>query len=151
MQRDFGPTWRRESIRSSMSETVSRGLLDTSVVIDFRAVDSSLLPDVTAISAITVAELAAGPHATQDEIERARRQHRLQWVVARWDPLPFDGEVARAYGLIYAATRASGRTGRRRFADLLIAATALAHSLALYTRNPDDFEGLEQLVAIKSV
>ena len=151
MQRDFGPTWRRESIRSSMSETVSRGLLDTSVVIDFRAVDSSLLPDVTAISAITVAELAAGPHATQDEIERARRQHRLQWVVARWDPLPFDGEVARAYGLIYAATRASGRTGRRRFADLLIAATALAHSLALYTRNSDDFEGLEQLVAIKSV
>ena len=174
MQRDFGPTWRRESIRSSMSETVLRGLLDTSVVIDFRAVDSSLLPDVTAISAtviaeiavtsdssllpdvtaisaITVAELAAGPHATQDEIERARRQHRLQWVVARWDPLPFDGDVARAFGLIYAATRASGRTGRRRFADLLIAATALAHSLALYTRNPDDFEGLEQLVAIKSV
>ena len=117
MQRDFGPTWRRESIRSSMSETVLRGLLDTSVVIDFRAVDSSLLPDVTAISAITVAELAAGPHATQDEIERARRQHRLQWVVARWDPLPFDGEVARAYGLIYAAMRASGRSGRRRFAD----------------------------------
>ena len=151
MQRDFGPIWRRESIRSSMSETVSRGLLDTSVIIDFGAVDNLLLPDVTAISAITVAELAAGPHATQDDIERARRQHRLQWVVARWDPLPFDGDVARAYGLIYAAMRASGRSGRRRFADLLIAATALAHSLALYTRNPDDFGGLEQLVTIESV
>ena len=151
MQRDFGPIWRRESIRSSMSETVSRGLLDTSVIIDFKVVDNSLLPDVAAISAITVAELAAGPHATQDEIERARRQHRLQWVVARWDPLPFDGDVARAYGLIYAAMRASGRSGRHRFADLLIAATALAHSLALYTRNPDDFGGLEQLVTIESV
>jgi len=134
-----------------MSETLSRGLLDTSVVIDIGAVDNSLLPDVTAISAITVAELAVGPHATHDEFERAVRQHRLQWVVVRWDPLPFDGDVARAYGLIYAAMRASGRSGRRRFADLLIAATALAHSLSLYTRNPGDFDGLEQFVEIEGV
>ena len=134
-----------------MSETASRGLLDTSVVIDIGAIDNSLLPDETAISAITVAELAAGPHATQDEFERAVRQHRLQWVAVRWDPLPFDGDVARAYGLIYAAMRVRGRSGRRRFADLLIAATALAHSLALYTRNPGDFEGLGQFLAIESV
>ena len=78
-----------------MPET-TRGLLDTSVVIDLDRVDQSLLPDESAISAVTLAELAAGPHATSDEDERARRQDRLQWAAATWDPLPFDADAARA-------------------------------------------------------
>ena len=134
-----------------MTATGSRGLLDTSVVIDFDIIDHALLPDQTAISAITLAELATGPHATDDHEERALRQDRLHWAASRWDPLPCDTDVARAYGRVYAALRARGRTGRRRFADLLIGATALAHELALYTRNSADFAGLEGLIAIETV
>lgn len=134
-----------------MSETCSRGLLDTSVLIDFDQIDSAQLPDEAAVSAVTVAELAAGPQAAGDATERARRQDRLQWAASRWDPLPVDTEVARAYGRIYASVRESGRSSRRRFGYLLIAATALAHALPLYTRNPDDFTGLEPLITITNV
>jgi predicted nucleic acid-binding protein len=129
----------------------TRGLLDTSVVIDHDSLDPEQLPDESAICAVTVAELAAGPLATDDAQERARRQERLQWVTATWDPLPFDADAARAYGRVFAAVRASGRTARSRFADLLIAATAAAHRLPLYTRNPEDFAGLEGVVQIVEV
>ncbi len=129
----------------------NRGLLDTSVVIDHDVVDPALLPDESAISAVTLAELAAGPHATSDEQERARRQDRLQWAAATWDPLPFDAEAARIYGRLFAAAKATGRTSRRRLADLLIAATAAANGLPLYTRNPADFAGLQAVVTVKEV
>jgi len=126
-------------------------LLDTSVVVDHDLVDPALLPDESAIAAVTLAELAAGPHATKDEQERARRQDRLQWAAATWDPIPFDTEAARTYGRIFAATRAAGRSSRTRLADLLIASTAAANGLPLYTRNPTDFAGLEQIVNIVAV
>ncbi len=129
----------------------SRGLLDTSVVIDHDVVDPALLPDESAISAVTLAELAAGPHATSDEQERARRQDRLQWAAATWDPLPFDAEATRIYGRLFAAAKAAGRTSRSRLADLLIAATAAANGLPLYTRNPADFAGLQPIVTVKAV
>lgn len=124
----------------------ARGLLDTSVVIDLDRVDAADLPDEIAVSALTLAELAAGPHATSDPVERARRQDRLQRAEATFDPLPFDIDAARAYGRIYAAVVGSGRKARgRRAIDLLIAATALAAGLPLYTSNPDDFAHLVQL------
>ena len=129
----------------------SRGLLDTSVVIDHDVVDPALLPDESAIAAVTLAELAAGPHATRDPQERARRQDRLQWAAATWVALPFDMDAARMYGRIFAAVRASGRTSRTRLADLLIAATAAANGLPLYTRNPADFAGLNQLLTVKTL
>lgn len=129
----------------------SRGLLDTSVVIDHDLLDSGALPEESAIAAVTLAELAAGPHATTDRDERARRQDRLQWVAATWDPLPFDAEAARVYGRIFAATRAAGRSTRARQADLFIAAIAAAHGLPLYTRNPDDFAGLEAIVEVVAI
>jgi len=129
----------------------TRGLLDTSVVIDHNIIDPDALPDESAISAITLAELAAGPHATDDDSERLRRQDRLRWAAATWDPLPFDSDAAREYAHIFAATRAAGRTSRRRVVDLLIAATAAAHGLPIYTRNPDDLQGLEQVVTIVKV
>jgi len=130
---------------------LTRGLLDTSVVIDLDLVDPELLPDESAISAVTLAELAAGPHATLDEQERARRQDRLQWASATWDALPFDMDAARMYGRVFAAVRSTGRASRSRLADLLIASTVGANDLLLYTRNPADFVGLEQLVAVKTV
>lgn len=129
----------------------ARGLLDTSVVVDHDLIDPALLPDESAIAAVTLAELAAGPHATKDEQERARRQDRLQWAAATWDPVPFDAEAARTYGRVFAATRAAGRSSRTRLAGLLIASTAAANGLPLYTRNPVDFTGLEQIITIVAV
>lgn len=110
-----------------------------------------MLPEESAITAISLAELAAGPHATDDLAERARRQVRMQWVASTWDPLPFDAQAARSYGLIVASVKASGRTSRSRLADLLMAATAAANQLTLYTRNPGDFAGLEPIVKIVAV
>jgi predicted nucleic acid-binding protein len=126
-----------------------RGVLDTSVVVDLEHLDASVLPVEVAITSITMAELAAGPHATDDADERARRQDRLQRAEAAFDPIPFDIESARAYGRIYAAVVAAGLKARgARAVDLLIAATACAADLPLVTRNPDDFRGLESLINI---
>ena len=140
----------RSSTSGSMTDPAA-GLLDTSVVIDHDVIDPALLPLSTAIASITLAELAAGPHATGDPVERGRRQDRLQWAAATWEPLPFDAECARAYGRLYATLRASGRSPRTRVADLLIAATALAYGLPLYTRNPDDLQSLRPLVQVVTV
>jgi hypothetical protein len=129
----------------------SRGPLDASVVVDHDVVDPALLPVESAIAAVTLAELAAGPHATDDEIERGRRQDRLQWVATTWDPLPFDAEAARVYGRLFAAVRAGGRSPRRRLADLLIASTAAANGLPLYTRNAGDFAELDGVVTVVAV
>lgn len=129
-----------------------RGVLDTSALIDIEQLDPSMLPEEVAVSSITMAELAAGPHATRDPDERARRQDRLQRAEATFDPLPFDGEAARAYGRIFASVAASGRKARgARALDLLIAATALAAELPLYTRNGGDFRALEGLIDVITV
>lgn len=109
-----------------------------------------MLPAEIAITAITLAELSAGPAATADPDERARRQDRLQRAEAAFDPLPFDVEAARAYGRIF-AVRAQGRSPRPRPADLQIASIALASGLPVVTRNAGDFAGLEGLVTILSV
>ncbi len=129
-----------------------QGLLDTSVLIDLERVNPSSLPVEAAVSALTMAELAAAPHATADHAERARRQDRLQRAEAVFDPLPFDAESARAYGLVYAAVAGAGRTRRgARAVDLLIAATARAAGLPLYTRNPDDSRALHELIDVVTV
>jgi hypothetical protein len=139
-------------IRVAESQRAQRGVIDTSVVIDLEKLSESQLPIEIAVSAVTMAELAAGPHAAGDADERARRQDRLQRAEATFDPLPFDGEAARAYGRIYAAVVASGRTARgARAMDLLIAATASAAGLPLYTRNPEDFRSLRRLLDVVAV
>lgn len=126
-----------------------RGILDTSVVIDLERLDASVLPREVAVTSITMAELAAGPHATSDAAERARRQDRLQRAEAAFDPIPFDAAAARAYGRIYAAVIERGRRARgARAVDLLIAAVAAAAELPLCTRNPDDFSGLDDVVTV---
>ncbi len=127
----------------------ARGLLDTSVLIDLERIDPAELPVDVAVSAISMAELAAGPHATADSDERARRQDRLQRAEAAFDPLPFDSETARAYGRVFASTMSPGRKPRgARAVDLLIAATALSAKLPLYTRNADDFRALANLLNV---
>ncbi len=135
-----------------VDDRVARGVLDTSVVIDLETLDSNTLPSKVAVTALTMAELAAGPHAATNSAERARRQDRLQRTEAAFAPLPFDADAARAYGRIYAAVTAAGRKARgARAVDLMIAAVACSVELPLYTRNPDDFAALEGLVEIIAV
>ena len=129
-----------------------RGLLDTSVVVDLEHIPAGSLPLEVAISAITLAELAAGPHATDDPTERSRRQDRLQRAEAVFDPLPFGADAARAYGRVFSAVATAGRKPRgARAVDLLIAATAVAENLPLYTRNPGDFQALDNLIEVVTV
>ena len=135
----------------------SRGMLDTNILILRRQIDQGELPEEMAISAITLAELSAGLHqvrrsneqdAYDEHAERARRLENLQRAESEFDPVPFGAEAARVYGRVIAAVVAAGRQPRRRVADLMIAATAIAEGLDLYTTNPADFAGLERLTKI---
>lgn len=135
-----------------MAERHARGIVDTSVVIGLEAIDPGSLPEEMAVTAITLAELAALPHATDDPAERARRQERLQHTEATFDALPFDAAAARAYGRVYASVVAAGRKARgARAVDLLIAAVVLANDLPLFTANPEDFAALGGLVEVIAV
>ena len=123
------------------------GLLDTSTLLLLpRLGDPSALPDVPLISAVTLAELSVGPLVTDDEAERARRLAQVQQAEADFDPLPFDAAAARAFGQVASSLRRSGRKPAARALDALIAATAIANGLPLYTCNPDDFAGIAGLV-----
>ena len=131
---------------------MAAGLLDTSVVIDWH--DPSIadtLSEDFGISAITAAELTAGPLLSTTPVEAARRQSRLQAVESLLEPIPSDSRASRSYGLIVSAVVSAGRKPRNRFADLLIAATAHANGLDLYSRNPDDFQGLADLIRVVAV
>jgi predicted nucleic acid-binding protein len=131
---------------------MTTGLLDASVVIDWD--DSSVqraLPEEIAVSAITLAELAAGPILASTVTEQSIRQARLQQTEATFEPIPFDAAAARSFGQIVAAVASTGRTHRSRIADLLIAAIAHANGLELYTRNPGDFVGLEELIRVITI
>jgi predicted nucleic acid-binding protein len=135
----------------TVPDRLARGLLDTSVILDLDRLGASQIPEEVAISTITLAELSAAPSATTDASERARRQDRLQRTEAAFDPIPFDIRSARAYGRVHAAVIEQGCQPKRRFADLLMAATALAEGLPLVTRNGKDFEGLENLITVVEV
>lgn len=127
-------------------------MIDTSVVIGYETVDVRRLPTEISVSTLTLAELTTGPLATSDELERARRQERLQRFESGVETLVFDSACARAYAHIYAASLTSGRKPRgARAVDLMIAATALAYDLPLYTLNAKDLRGLELLIKVVDV
>ena len=126
-----------------------RGILDTSVFIDLpRLRDASSLPEESAITAVTLAELSVGPLAAADDRQRAERQARLQEAEAEFEPLPFDAVAARAFGGVAASLRRAGRKPTARTFDAMIAAIAIADDLPLYTCNPSDFAGIEGLEVI---
>ena len=142
------------------SERPHQGMLDTNILILRRWIDPAELPGEMAISAVTLAELSAGPHEVRrgdeqdsydEHAERARRIDILQRAESEFDPVPFDAEAARIYGRVTAAVIASGRKPRRRVVDLMIASTAIAERLPLFTTNPDDFAGLEPVLSIVPV
>ncbi|MGH3567166.1 MAG: type II toxin-antitoxin system VapC family toxin [Pseudonocardia sp.] len=125
-----------------------RAVLDTSLVI---ATDVPPLPGELAISVVTIAELHFGVLVTREQAIRAERLRRLSVLQRNFDPLPVDDAVAASYGQLAAAVVAAGRQPRARTMDLLIAATAHAHTARLYTRNADDFVGLGDLVDVVAV
>ncbi|OMC04477.1 twitching motility protein PilT [Mycobacterium sp. NS-7484] len=125
-----------------------RAILDTSVVI---ATDIGPLDGELGISAITVAEMHFGVLVAKDQGVRAERLRRLLALQRTFDALPIDEAVAVSYGQIAAAVVNAGRQPRARSMDLLIAATAHAHHARLYTRNPDDFTGVDHLIEIVNV
>jgi predicted nucleic acid-binding protein len=128
---------------------VGRGLVDTSVVIAIDRIDVTELPVEIVVSTLTVAELTVGPLAASNDAERARRQRRPQEFEAGVEALAFDSRCARAQSQVYAAVMAAGRKARgARAVDLMIAATAFAHGLPLYTLNPKDLRGLEDLIQV---
>jgi hypothetical protein len=138
-------------------EQPRQGMVDTNILILRRWIEPEELPDEMAISAVTLAELSAGPHEVRrndeqglydEREERARRTETLQRAESEFDPVPFDVTAARAYGRVAAAVIAAGRKLRRRVADLMIAATAIAEELPLFTTNPGDYAGLERLVHV---
>jgi tRNA(fMet)-specific endonuclease VapC len=121
------------------------GILDTSTVILLERLADTDLPSEPLITAVTLAELSVGPLVTNDDVERAARQARLQQAEADFEPLPFDADAARAFGRVAASLRQSGRKAQARAYDAMIAATAIAHHLPLHTVNPADFEGIADL------
>jgi len=122
-----------------------RGLLDTSAIVALGELDPKALPDVCLISAVTLAELSVGPLVATNATERAARQLRLQQAERDFDPLAFDAACARAFGQVSADLRQAGRTVRARAYDAMIAATAIAHGVPLFTLNPDDFAHISRL------
>jgi predicted nucleic acid-binding protein len=126
-------------------------VVDTNIIAALKLYDPAELPDLILITAVTLGELSFGPHATDDPAKRAGRVAVLQHVEATFDPLPYDQAAARLYGQLCAAVRAAGRGPRKRSSDLMIAATAASVELPLYTANPDDFKGCEELVDVVAV
>jgi tRNA(fMet)-specific endonuclease VapC len=121
-----------------------RGILDTSTVILLPQLeDPAALPDEPLITTVTLAELSVGPLDAKTDAERAARQAQLQQAEADFTPLPFDAAAARAFGRVAASLRRSGRKPAARSYDAMIAATALANELPVYTANPADFDGIE--------
>jgi predicted nucleic acid-binding protein len=126
-----------------------RGVLDTSTVILLPRIDDpTVLPAEPAITAVTLAELSVGPLLADDDEERAARQAHVQQAEADFDPLPFDAAAARVFGGVAASLRRAGRKTTARAYDAMIAATAIANNLPLFTCNPSDFAGIDGLTVV---
>lgn len=126
-----------------------QGILDTSTVILLeKLVDAKVLPAEPLITAVTLAELSVGPLVAKAESERAARQMQLQQAEADFKPLPFDADAARAFGGVAASLRRAGRKTTARTHDAMIAATAVANDLPIYTCNPNDFNGIDGLEVV---
>jgi predicted nucleic acid-binding protein len=128
----------------------ARGLLDTSVFIareSGRPLDDSLLPEESAISAVTVGELQAGVLAASDTDVRARRLATLE-ALSDIEVLAIDEAVAASWALLRVHLAESGR--RLNVNDLWIAATALAHQIPVVTQD-EDFSPVEGVGGLRVV
>jgi len=124
------------------------GILDTNAVIHLADLPPQHLPLRPVITTITLAELSVGPLTAESETAVAERQTHLQMAEADFEPLPFDVAAARSFGSVSASLRRAGRKAKARTFDAMIAATALANDLPVYTCNPDDFNGIDGLEVV---
>ena len=128
------------------AEAEDQGILDTNIVLLLpQLTDPALLPQDPSITSVTLAELSVGPLAASTITERARRQAHLQQAESDFDVVPFDADAARVFGRVAADLRNEGRKPAARAFDALIAATAIANRMPLYTANPDDYRGISGL------
>jgi predicted nucleic acid-binding protein len=134
-----------------MPERPQSGVLDTCTYIDIHSLNPEDLPREPELTAITLAELHQGVTFARDGAVRAARTEQLGAALVEFEPLPFDGAAAARYGSLVALTLAAGRSPRPRRMDLLIAAIASVRGLPLYTRNADDFKGLESAVTVVGI
>jgi predicted nucleic acid-binding protein len=126
------------------------GLLDTSVVVAVekgRPLQEEALPERSAVSIVTLAELRAGVLAAADIESRDRRIATLEGVSGA-AILPVEARVARAWAAMRAYLAASGRgVGVN---DLWIAATAAAHEIPLVTQDRD-YEVLSGVIGLSVI
>lgn len=134
-----------------MAERPESGVLDTSVYIDLDQLNPEDLPVRPELTAITMAELHQGVAMAKDNATRAVRTEKLGAAVADFEPMPFDGDAAARYGTLVALAIGAGRSPRPRRIDLMVGAIAASRGLPLYTRNPDDFEGLQRGLTVVAV
>lgn len=134
-----------------MPDHPASGVLDTCTFMDLDVIDAAVLPAVPEITAVTLAELHQGVAMARDTATRAARTEKLGAAVADFDSLPFDGAAAARYGTLVSLAISAGRDPRPRRMDLMIAAIASARGLPLYTRNADDFKGLDNVVTVVAV
>ncbi|MCC0577908.1 MULTISPECIES: type II toxin-antitoxin system VapC family toxin [Streptomyces] len=123
-------------------------MLDTCTYIDLGLLEPERLPMLPALTAVSLAELQQGVAMARDPLVRAARMEKLGAAVADFEPLPFDGDAAARYGTLAALVVAARRDPRPRRMDLMIASIASVRGLPLFTRNPDDFKGLEHSVTV---
>ena len=143
------PSPSEEPAPSDAPPPPSRGILDTSTVILLaRLTDAAKLPDEPLITTVTLAELSVGPLLARDHDERAARQAHLQQAETDFDPLPFDAAAARAFGRVAASLHRAGRKTEARAYDAMIAATAVANDLPVYTCNAANFSGIDDLEVV---
>jgi predicted nucleic acid-binding protein len=135
----------------AVPERHESGVLDTCTYLDLNVLSPEVLPKVPEITAVTLAELHQGVAMAQDGAVRAARVEQLGAALVGFDALPFNEEAAARYGTMVSLALAAGRQPRPRRMDLLIAAIASVHDLPLYTRNADDFTGLERAVTVVPV
>lgn len=133
-----------------MTDRYERGILDTSAVIELPRLTDASLPIEPLITVVTLAELSVGPLVATTDEERATRQAHLQQAEADFDPLPFDASAARAFGQVASSLRRAGRKAAARTFDAMIAATAIANGLPVFTCNPADFEGIDGLDVVST-
>ncbi|CAM5270419.1 type II toxin-antitoxin system VapC family toxin [Streptomyces californicus] len=133
---------------ATVAERHRTGVLDTCTYIDLGLLEPERLPMLPALTAVSLAELQQGVAMARDPLVRAARMEKLGAAVADFEPLPFDGDAAARYGTLAALVVAARRDPRPRRMDLMIASIASVRGLPLFTRNPDDFKGLEHSVTV---
>ncbi len=133
---------------ATVAERHRTGVLDTCTYIDLGLLEPERLPMLPALTAVSLAELQQGVAMARDPLIRAARMEKLGAAVADFEPLPFDGDAAARYGTLVALVVAARRDPRPRRMDLMIASIASVRGLPLFTRNPDDFKGLEHSVTV---